>query len=1179
MNTLSKIFIALSLFLFSAEKMVGQTVYYMTDATVEACEGIIKDSEKARNGNDPTWYDHNEDYVFTICVPGTEQIQLAFTFFQLEDLQLDVLKIYDGPDINSPLIGTYTGLNSPGTINSTSDCLTLHFVSDASVAAPGWEAIWSAEPPQPIPPVFIAPGDVDCGTTQLQFTLDIAVACNKIDPANFSFSGPTGSISDVVPINCVNGKTNVIEVTFGSPLNESGTYNIVYSIFYTDICFNVYSFDIPITFDIRNCPLDIIIQGPTTVCLGECVILRAIPDGGDFLNYQYAWDNGLPATQNVQVCPTVNTTYTVTVSDGSSVPSTATHDVEVLTPPVAEDGYMLCWNDDPVVVTATPPGGTWSGNGVDATGNYTPDRTQIGINPLIYTASNGCTDTTFMDIQEGYAGWNWYACLGAAPFQLNGLPVGGTWSGQKIDAAGMFDPNALGSYIVTYTATTGCSDTATITVGNTLNVTAFDTTCVNSGLYQLTFDPPGGVWRGPGIQNGVLGRFNPQTAGIGSHELIYEAPDCADTTLMEVINVGAGPDTIACPSNGTFNLVGVPSGGVWTGKAVTGSSFDPGFMGGAEFNDTLLYTSNGCVAQRIVYVRNTRVSSDTLRICSYDNIFLLDPAVQQPFPSGGFWTGNGVVSGDRVNPAVLSEGNNQITYTANSCTANYNIWVNPKPIAQADTVVCLEGTAFTLRATPLGGAWFNHVEDPTGLFDPQVRGSGKWTAIYNLKGCLDTTFVTIQKVIAQITSIPEISCNTASPIPLSAQPSGGYFYVVRSAGDTVLLGSPQIIPSDLDSGKHELFYSYGTGECLIEDSLTFTVLDSIRINFPLHNDTICFGDETLFEFTVSGGKEDNGYTYDWEDPLKDQNPVYLTADETTYLTVSVSDGGCSADALDSLELFVHGEIWWVPIYGPKVCFGDSTYVKVEMGRATRKYFYEWTNREDTVIHTGDSLFSVADRYGIKMTDSITGCFLDKSVLFRHYPFLKADFTLNPEEICATIDDPLVQVIDISEGVQSGTWDFGDGSNRAWINQNNPVIIYQDTGLYEIELAVSNGDGLCTDTARLLACVNPIQTFFIENAFTPNGDRLNDFFPSGLYNLLGSYVPSGFLIEDYDLIILNRWGDEVYTTVGRAFKEPWNGKINNDGADAPNDMYRYGIRVYFENGTDALFREDKVYLIR
>jgi hypothetical protein len=54
----------------------------------------------------------------------------------------DWLKIYNGPNSSSPLLGTWCGTNSPGTIEATNTqgALTFVFHSDESVTKPGWTA-------------------------------------------------------------------------------------------------------------------------------------------------------------------------------------------------------------------------------------------------------------------------------------------------------------------------------------------------------------------------------------------------------------------------------------------------------------------------------------------------------------------------------------------------------------------------------------------------------------------------------------------------------------------------------------------------------------------------------------------------------------------------------------------------------------------------------------------------------------------------------------------------------------------------------------------------------------------------------------------------------------------------------------------------------------------------------
>jgi Subtilase family/Secretion system C-terminal sorting domain len=103
-------------------------------------DGVFFDS-----GNTNSNY-NNGEYTTTTMSPINlgDQVSVTFTSFSLED-GADNLRIFNGPDINSPFIQEeygFTGTNSPGTITSThpSGKLTFLFYSDGINTASGWNA-------------------------------------------------------------------------------------------------------------------------------------------------------------------------------------------------------------------------------------------------------------------------------------------------------------------------------------------------------------------------------------------------------------------------------------------------------------------------------------------------------------------------------------------------------------------------------------------------------------------------------------------------------------------------------------------------------------------------------------------------------------------------------------------------------------------------------------------------------------------------------------------------------------------------------------------------------------------------------------------------------------------------------------------------------------------------------
>ncbi|MDD5569635.1 MAG: T9SS type A sorting domain-containing protein [Bacteroidales bacterium] len=106
--------------------------------TVTAASGNFYDSG-GQSGN----YSNQERTLTLINPTSAGTIKLTFTSFNLE-ANADNLLIYDGSTTSAPLIGTYTGTTSPGTINSSGSSLLIEFRSDCSQTLAGWAASWTS---------------------------------------------------------------------------------------------------------------------------------------------------------------------------------------------------------------------------------------------------------------------------------------------------------------------------------------------------------------------------------------------------------------------------------------------------------------------------------------------------------------------------------------------------------------------------------------------------------------------------------------------------------------------------------------------------------------------------------------------------------------------------------------------------------------------------------------------------------------------------------------------------------------------------------------------------------------------------------------------------------------------------------------------------------------------------
>ncbi len=138
--------ILLLFFLLATTTLKAQTILMPEDGQGETqilCEGTIQDP-----GGDED-YPGNMDGWLTIAPAGSGELVLTFTQFNME-FGYDYLSIYDGPDLDAPLIGQFSGTDLPGMAGATDgiiiaseQVLTLQVLSDPTVNYEGFTATWA----------------------------------------------------------------------------------------------------------------------------------------------------------------------------------------------------------------------------------------------------------------------------------------------------------------------------------------------------------------------------------------------------------------------------------------------------------------------------------------------------------------------------------------------------------------------------------------------------------------------------------------------------------------------------------------------------------------------------------------------------------------------------------------------------------------------------------------------------------------------------------------------------------------------------------------------------------------------------------------------------------------------------------------------------------------------------
>lgn len=1106
---------------------------------VDDCEGFFLDSDAGQNGSD---YGHGEDYVFTICVPNAISIDMSFFEFDTEPC-CDFMTFYDGPDINSPQIGpTYSGIDAPGTITATSGCLTIHWTSDvAGVAGSGWNAYWEVEVEEPEPPtVTFNPTSPTCSTEVIIMEFDTPVPCDSVYSGAFTVNGGQ-TVSNVTPLNCNGGSGTEYELTLAPGLDESMTYDLEFIYNYADECENEFTLEVEGSFVVNDCPLQVeVYEDAASICEGECIEIWAEATGGDPNTYNYAWSNGLPNSPGPHlVCPSTTTTYTVTVSDASPAASASDQTtITVIPPPTIDPIPDVCRNNGAVPLSATPSGGTWSGSHVpDPDPVFRPDS-GWGNPWTYYTDLNGCTDSIQSEVYDVWAGFDQSSCPGEPPFQLtNGVPAGGTWSGPFTTPTGIFDPSTPGTYDITYTTADGCTDIKVVRV-ETITMPPDPTVCQSDPEFSISASPFGGTWSGQGITNWYWGTFDPATAGPGTHQLNYDIIGCSATMNITVTEIDAGGNYTICPEEPAIQLNGTPTGGTWSGIGVSPTGlYDPTIAPDLT-NDTLTYSINGCSDTRIVYVRQTGINFTNLEFCLYDDALTLNWGNIQRYPGGGTWSGPGtdnLGNNGHFTPADAGGGIHTIYYEANTCIDSTIMIVHENTMF--DTSICESGSPIQLMALPIGGEWTGPgVIDPSGTFDPSDAGLGQHYVYYQSpSGCWDSSMVDVYELVpADIIGLENAYCFIDSAISLIGIPSGGTF-LGNGMTDTIFN------PSLAGTGLHTIEYIQGAAGCMVSTDVLVSVSDQITTTVIGHGTAICQGEMVTLGVEATGGDGSN-FSYDWNPNVSTFATQELYPEENTTYIISTGDG-CSDPSVDTLLVYVFDPFSASVEMSDPQCYGSTGFITVRGEPASPNYTYQWNTSPPSFEPTifGD----VGLTYEVTITNVHDGnCTFDTLLTIPALPNVTAHFTPNPNGNCLLESDPIAEFIDLSQGAATGLWDFGDGTQEDYVFGQYPVHEYADTGTYTVTLYVENADATCTDEYEFDVCVQPEFKLWIPNAFTPDGDGLNDYF---------EIVSSG--IVEFELLISSSWGHKIYRMTS-IDDPPWDGTYK--GNPVQQDRYIYEV---------------------
>jgi len=513
---------------------------------------------------------------------------------------------------------------------------------------------------------------------------------------------------------------------------------------------------------------------------------------------------------------------------------------------------------------------------------------------------------------------------------------------------------------------------------------------------------------------------------------------------------------------------------------------------------------------------------------------------------------------DRYNP-IAAPGSTmtyEVTGEFMGCptSTSARVQVSPLPPLQlSDLNRCGGDPPVTLNAAydPLSNySWTSTDPDFVSSQNPTVTPTLP-TAIYSVTatnsiGCTNTGQMTINFTTATFAVDGDTTVCKSFPTPLTASGSapGTYQWNTGQMGPNIEVNPDQ--PT-----TYTVVYTYGNYGCTRTGSVFVNVDgEAPTITFPSDKE-LCPGDDVILNSTPSPGIN---ATYIWTaNPPGAATipgvaiPPAQTPSQTTIYTVTATLDQCTRIVSDTIIVYnatltVPGEV--------RLCAGESVKITAN-GSLTG--MYEWSSGEKTpqieVSPAQTTTYDLTYTYG-------DGCSLDTSVEVIVLPSFSLKIESEPDTNKINVGEPIELTGIVSPSQNLNNFDFTWTENgQQNIGSTESVMVTpsgNETSIFYTLVATSpNG---CSKEARIeFTLVQPVVV--VPNAFTPNGDGINDVFRlkvlEGSINMLG-------------MDIYNRWGKKVFSS-----NDPdaaWDGKMD-DGKEAPSDVYAYFIR--WERGDGAL----------
>ena len=954
----------------------------------------------------------------------------------------------------------------------------------------------------------------------------------------------------------------------------------------------------------------------TQVTIGQPAILTATADpsiascgladgnisltvNGGTSPYSFIWSN---SDTNEDPSNLAAGTYSVVITDAHGCTFSVSADIMNPNPPqLTVDNFedVLCNNGTSGSISLSVNGGSgfYTYDWTDLPGNNDPkDRVNLpaGTYDVLVTDSDNCTDAETITIAEPTAlSLSVVDIVEAVCGQPNGsvstTTNGGTppytygWSGNVSNS-----PNANnlfpGVYLLTVTDANGCTitDSYNVTEPNALQATEghADVLCNSGNDGSIDINPTGGTLPYSFIWSNGEATEDISDLTAGTYTVTISDGDGCTFTLSaqieepEALAITGISDDASCNfANGGISMT--VTGGVtpysfdWLDPMVADVQNPQNLFAGTY--EVIVTDANGCTENHVISV----ITPNGLQVsvlasdanCFGDANGSIVSQVQGGVSPYQYDWSNGQTTTDLNN---LPFGNYILTVTdADGCTVTAADSVNhPAPLL-AEVISPLDASCNgsfdgSIDLNVMGGVapytylWNNGVgtqEDPSGL------PAGTYiVTVTDAHGCITSEEAVINEptqleASAQAT---DASCNSAADGSIDATVNGGtapYSYSWSNGAGTLE------DPANLQAGSYTLEVTDANG-CIMTTSATVGQPTAVNISLIDESDnngyniTCSNASDGFAQVAALGGTAP--YTYLWDNGIS--GDMIEDVAEGLYLVVATDANGCTQELAVNMTapepLNVDAQI------ADPTCFGDGNgFIFVEqVTGGSGPFVYSFNGGPFTAQPQLTNLHGGS--YELVVQDA-NGCEWDQTLQLTE-----------PSPVLVNMGDDVEIAFGESTILQPNanvtnfdfTWTQGDAFVDTSRLVYHPEVKPFTTTVYEIQVTDDRG---CRASDLLTVFVSKERPIYIPNAFSPNGDGLNDIFQI--------YAKHGIVKEVKKFIVFDRWGEVVFERTNfqpnnqTDVDNGWDGFFKGDALNPA--VFVYYAEIEFEDGWVELYKGD------